>query len=113
MSLAAPSAGFGGSLGSARALPSLTLGGLLWLSRLLRRGLCGGGGGGLLGGAVWRRRLDLGRGGGRHYLLLDDLLLDHLRRRRPGGNHLHLSRSGRGRLGQRPGRDLNLKRERA
>lgn len=58
--LAAPPAGLGRSFGPDAALASLTLGGLLGLSGLLRWGLGSRGCRGLLGGAVGRRRLDLG-----------------------------------------------------
>lgn len=108
--LVAPPAGLGRSFGPHATLASLTLGRLLGLSGLLHRGLCSRGRRSLLGGAVRRRGLDLGRRGCSHHLLLDDLLLDHLGCCRSSGNHLHLSRSRRGGLGQghRLGLSLDL-----
>lgn len=106
---AAPPAGFGRSFGSDATLASLTFGGLLGLSGLLHRGFGSRRWSGLLGGAVWRGRLDLWRGGCCHHLLLDDLLLDYLRCC-PSGNHLNLSRSGCGCLGQSHGLSLDLRR---
>lgn len=58
--LTAPPTGLGRGFGSDAPLASLTLGGLLWLSGLLHRGLSSSGCSGLLGWAVWRWCLDLG-----------------------------------------------------